>query len=221
MIENLKDIIPYEIAVAISLLSPAIFYLYRSWLKSQYDKKLEKLKSELQKDNKKHEVRLANYRNYYQKVDEIQGTITEYSTLFAEEVAEISKKASTDIGVNEAMDYKLYIESYSKIIKQINDSMQELRNQTNEFRFYASDNLLKHIEVLDSKYEKYFSYSLEDNLKYLQASFDKAKNLDFVGILESMNSLSQKDDSAILQSEIIELHGQIKNIMRKELNLNE
>lgn len=98
--------------------------------------------------------------------------------------------------------------------------MLDLQNQTNEFRFYASDNLLKYIEELDNKYSLYFSYSMNNNLSFLQESFEKAKNLDFVGLLKSMNTITTNDQSSILQSEIVQIHETIKKEMRKELNLN-
>lgn len=220
MIDYLKNIIPYEITIVISIISPLVFYLYRLWLKSRYDKKLERVKSELQKEVKKHEIRLENYKNYYQKVDEIQRKLKDYSVEVSEEIAEISRTISETAGLAEAMNYKNYIETYSKINQEVYNSMLDLQNQTNEFRFYASDNLLKYIEELDNKYSLYFSYSMNNNLSFLQESFEKAKNLDFVGLLESMNTITTNDQSSILQSEIVQIHETIKKEMRKELNLN-
>lgn len=220
MIDYLKNIIPYEITLVISIISPLVFYLYRLWLKSRYDKKLERVKSELQKEVKKHEIRLENYKNYYQKVDEIQRKLKDYSVVVSEEIAEISRTISETAGLAEAMNYKNYVETYSKINQVVYNSMLDLQNQTNEFRFYASDNLLKYIEELDNKYSLYFSYSMNNNLSFLQDSFEKAKNLDFVGLLKSMNTITTNDQSSILQSEIVQIHETIKKEMRKELNLN-
>lgn len=221
MIENLKNIIPYDITILTTFLSPLMACFYSLFLKYRYDKKLENLKSELKKDNKKHEIRLENYSIYYQKVDKITGAINEYSTWYTNEVATISQNISTTLGRDEAMNYEHYIESYTKIIKQINCLMEELRSQTYEFRFYASDNLLKHIYKLDHKYQKYFSYTLDDNLNFLQISLDKVKNLDFAGILESVKQLGQNEELIIIRNEIVEIHRQIMMEMRKELNLKE
>ncbi|PKP35143.1 MAG: hypothetical protein CVU00_03580, partial [Bacteroidetes bacterium HGW-Bacteroidetes-17] len=143
-------IVPYELAIGISILSPIIFYFYRTWLKSRYDKKLETIKSELAKENKKHEIRLNNYKEYYKKIDETQKKMNELAQLFSERISEKATDIANNGTFSEVMNSTHYIEIYSKLFEEINSLTLQLIVQTNEFKFYASDNLLELIEKLES-----------------------------------------------------------------------
>lgn len=220
MLDLLKNIISYELAIGISILSPIIFYFYRTWLKSRYDKKLEKIKSELAKENNKHEARLNNYKEYYKKIDETQKKMNELAQLFSERISEKATDIANNGTFSDVMNSNHYIEIYSKLFEETNSLTLQLIVQTNEFKFYASDKLIELIEKLESKYSEYFKISVDDNLKTFQEVFEKAKNFNFTEIYSSINSININTKAIELQSEITIIQERIKKEMRKELGLN-
>jgi hypothetical protein len=219
MVDFLKKILPYDITIVVTILAPIIMVLYRFWLKNKFDSKLERMKSDLQKEFKKHDIRLKQYKEFYQTIDTVQKDLKIQSESYALEVARKAEQLTLMNKPEEALNFNTYIKNIQDLNTVIFEAIHKIRHQANEFRFYASDELLEYLDQLDSEYEKYNNSLLNIDNKLLEETFNNVINGNFLEMFASLATISQtKVDSP---SGIQNLHEKIKSLMRKELNLNE
>lgn len=219
MIDFLKKILPYDITIVVTVLAPIIIVLYRLWLKNKFDSKLERMKSDLQKEFKKHDIRLNQYKEFYQTIDSVQKDLKVQSESYALEVARKAEQLTLMNKPEEALNFNTYIKNIQELNTVMFEAIHKIRHQANEFRFYASDELLGYLDQLDSEYEKYNNSLLNIDNKLMEETFNNVIKGNFTEMFVGLAKLSQtKVDSP---SNIQVLHEKIKSLMRKELNLNE
>jgi hypothetical protein len=219
MIEAIQKYIPYELTLIISILTPLFIIFYRAWIKSKFDKKLEVVKGEFQKELQKHDIRLNHYKEFYKKLDELNVEIQKHSESISNEISLKSQNLSSEKGLSEALNYENYIDNLKTINQLIFDSIQKIRREANEFRFYASDTILKYLDELDIKYESYLNELMNQDFGLLQKAFDLVKNGDFDGLLSFMKNPEISKQQLTMNISIGNLHSKIKDQMRTELNL--
>ncbi len=222
MIENLKNILPYNLTLVVTIVSPLILVLYRFWVKSRFDKKLEKQKAELQKEFKKHDIRLNQYQSFYKIIDNEQKDLKIKAEQYSNEVALKSEQFVKQGKLEEALNFKNYLENITELNSSVSDAIHKIQYQANEFRFYASDKLIEYLDELDKEYEVYHRSIISIDQKLLEDSFSKVISGDFSQVINSLIELSQTETKSPSKlQEIHEIHEKIKSHMRKELQLNE
>lgn len=219
MIEILQKYLPYELTLVISIVAPLFIIFYRALIKSRFDKKLEAVKGEYQKELQKHDIRLNHYKEFYKKLDELNVELQKHSKSISTEIALKSENLTLGKGLSEALNYESYIDNLKTINQLIFDSIQNIRREANEFRFYASDAILKYLDELDITYEKYLYELMNQDFGLLQKVFDLVKNGDFSGLLSFVKNPEMSDQQLKMNVSIGDLHSKIKDQMRAELNL--
>jgi hypothetical protein len=219
LIDFLQKYIPYELTLIVTAITPLIIVFYRAWIKSKFDKKLEGIKSDHQKEIQKHDIRLIHYKTFYKKVDDLQIEIQKHSESISNEISLKSQEITTSKGFDEALNYENYIENLKKINQIIFDSIQKIQREANEFRFYASDTILIYLDELDVAYNEYLKNLMNQDFGLLQKAFDLMKAGDFNGLLGFMQNPDDSTQQLTMNSNISDLHSKIKEQMRTELNL--